>query len=210
MSVQPPCHPASHSTLLLVPHSLPDPDTPAWPALAFQALGDLVERAPGLTVAVFERPSEQRRAELALSGLVEIVQLAEQGWQVHALGDGVVLTSREGAARRPELLRSARVLVVSRLPLPWPRSPRAGAPAGEDPRRFLCHDLPRSVEAFHGVVAPFLVAIHGQPRLLVVLDPRLVDRPYGRWFLHALAGLPRCRELDEAIAHLSAGPGVTP
>jgi hypothetical protein len=205
MNIPPACEHASHSTLLLVPHSLPDPDTPAWPALALGMLGDLVERAPGLTVAVFERLCEQRRAALALSGLVEILQITEHP----ALGNGIVLTSREDAVRRPQLLRSARTLVVSRLPLPWPRSPRAYAPAGEAPRRFLRHDMPRSAEAFRAVVAPFLAAIPGQPRLLVVLDPRLVNRPYGRWFLHALAGLRRCRELDEAIAHLSAGPGVT-
>ncbi len=198
------------STLVLVPHSLPAPGTPAWRVQAFRVLTDLVERAPGLTVAVFESPGELHAAVRELPKLE--VPVVVHGASVHdaATRSGVLLTSREGAAGRPALLRCARTLVVSRLPLPWPRSPRASAPAGEDPRRFLRHDLPRSAEAFCSVVVPFLAAIHGQQRLLVVLDPRLVDRPYGRWFLRALHGLPRCRKLDEAIVHLSAGPGGTP
>jgi len=201
---------APDSTLLLLPHSLPEPGTPAWRVQAFRVLTDLVERAPGLTVAVFESPGELRQAVLALPDLE--VPVVVHGASVHdaAARSGVLLTSREGAARRLELLRSARVLVVSRLPLPWPRSPSASAPAGEAPRCFLRHDLPRSAEAFRSVVAPFLAANARQPHLLVVLDPRLVDRPYGRRFLHALAGLRRCREVDEAIAHLSARPGVMP
>jgi len=198
------------ATLLLVPHSLPDPDMPAWPAMAFQVLGDLVEQVPGLTVAVFERQSDLRRAELALAGLVEVSRLAEPVQPVLSRTSGVLLTTREFAVRHPGLLASARTLVISRLALPWPRPPWVPEPPGEDPCRFLHHDLPRAVEAFRSLVEPILAAGQGLPRLLVVLDPRLVNRPYGRWFLQALPGLSRCRELDEALAHLSTQPAVMP
>lgn len=201
---------ALSSTMLLVPHSLPDPDMPAWPVLAFQALGDLAEQVGGPTLAVFERPSERRRAELALSDVVDVELLAKRGQRVSAAGDGVVLADREIVAERSELLSSARVLVVVRLALPWPRPPWVPAPEGEDPSSFLRHDLPKAVDAFRAVVEPFLLAERDAPRLLMVLDPRLVDRPYGRWFLRTLTGLRRTRELDQAVAHLGGERGVTP
>ncbi len=198
------------STLLLVPHSLPDPDMPAWPVLAFQGLGDLAEQVRGPTLAVFERASERRRAELALSDEVDLELLTTRSQRVSMAEDGVVLADREIVAERSELLSSARVLVVVRLALPWPRPPWVPAPEGEEPNSFLCHDLPKAVDAFRAVVEPFLNAGQGESRLLMVLDPRLVDRPYGRWFLRTLTGLRRTRELDQAVAHLGGERGVTP
>lgn len=196
--------------LLLSPRGLPDPDTPAWAPLASQVLGDLVEGIPGLTVAVFERASERRRAELVLRGTVERVQVIEAASD-RVLPEGVVLADHALVAQRPELLGAARCLVVSRLALPWPRPPWVPAPTGEDPCRFLRHDLPQGVRAFRRVVDPFLAGPQPEPRLLAVLDPRLLNRPYGRWFLNALPRMRRSRELDEALTHLCASrSGVRP
>lgn len=191
---------ASAGPLLFVPRGLPDPDAPAWAPLASTVLGDLVAEAHGLVLAVFERSSERRRAGLMLRGMFEEIRDLEASVASDPPGDGVLLADREAVSDRPALLAAARCLVVSRLALPWPRPPWVHAPVGEDPCRFVRHDLPLGVAAFQGVVDPFLAAPLPGPRLLAILDPRLVDRPYGRWFLNALPPLRRTRELEDAVA----------
>jgi hypothetical protein len=196
------------STLVLLPHSLPEPGTPAWRVRAFRVLADLVERVPGLTVAVFESPGELHAAVRELPELE--VPVLVHGASVHdaAARRGLLLTSREGAVGRPALLRGARTLVVVRLPLL--RCSWWTLPAGRTAHPVAGLDLPRSVEAFRGILLPFLEEVTHQPRLLVVLDPRLVSRPYGRCFLRGLLDLRRTRELDDALAHLGVPLGVTP
>ncbi len=201
------CRGRARSPLLFVPRGLPDPDAPAWAPLASTVLGDLVAEARGLLVAVFERASDRRRAGLVLRGMFEEVRELEAAEAFDATAGGVLLADREAAVARPAILAAARCLVVSRLALPWPRPPWIPAPGGEDPCRFVRHDLPLGVAAFQAVVEPFLASVEPGPHLLAILDPRLVDRPYGRWFLNALPPLRRSRDLDEAVTCLR---GVSP
>jgi len=194
---------------LLLPCGLPEPGASAWRVRASRVLADLVERAPGLTVAVFESPGDLHAAVRELPELE--LPVVVHGASVHdaAARRGLLLTSRVGAAGRPALLRGARTLVVARLPLL--RCSRRPFPAGRSAHRVVAGlDLPGSVEAFWAILLPFLEEVAHQPRLLVVLDPRLESRPYGRCFLRGLPDLRRTRELDDAFAHLGVPLGVNP
>ena len=106
------------------------------------------------------------------------------------------------------------MLVLDRLPLPLPVEPGFTRAGVSDPCAFLTHDLPEGVAEFGSVVQVYLQRRAPGPFALCVLDARLTNRPYGRWFLRAIPWMPRTYEVAAVEAHLrkpsSRGEGSLP
>lgn len=125
-----------------------------------------------------------------------------------ASGNGVLLGSasfREGV----DVPGDALVLVViDKLPFAAPDDPvfqarlDAVRRAGGNP--FRDEQLPQAVIALKQG-AGRLIRTESDRGVLVLGDPRLLEKPYGRVFLKSLPPLPMTRELDDVLAFFAAG-----
>jgi len=195
---------------VVVPLDMPEPEEGGYAPLLPRLLGDLAVAAGGHTLALFTSHSALRGAAQALHPL-----LAPYGIRVLAQGlDGPPQRVAEEFALDPRaiLLATAslwegldlppgglRVLVLTRLPFPVPTSPLFAAKARlcADPFRELA--LPQAVLRFRQGFGR-LIRRRTDRGVVVVLDRRLLSRPYGALFLRSL---PPCRVERLPVARLA-------
>src|SRR5690606_13416589 len=106
--------------------------------------------------------------------------------------------------------RALRVVVIDKLPFAVPSDPLVQARldairrAGGDP--FVESQLPEAVLALKQGVGR-LIRDFGDRGMVVIGDPRLRTRPYGRIFLKSLPDMPIIDELDDALAFAASLAG---
>jgi ATP-dependent DNA helicase DinG len=102
--------------------------------------------------------------------------------------------------------------VIDRLPFAAPDDPVLEARLEACRRRggnpFRDEQLPQAVIALKQG-AGRLIRTHGDRGVLVLCDPRLVGKPYGRLFLDSLPPLPRTRALADVEAFFAAAPAAS-
>ena len=128
-------------------------------------------------------------------------------------GNGVLLGAasfREGVDVAGEALS---VVVIDKLPFAAPDDPvfearlDAVRRAGGNP--FRDEQLPQAVIALKQG-AGRLIRSERDRGVLVLCDPRLLGKSYGRVFLDSLPPLPRTRRIDDVEAFFAAeSPGMT-
>ena len=123
--------------------------------------------------------------------------------QFRASGNGVLLGAasfREGVDVAGDALS---VVVVDKLPFAAPDDPvfearlQAVRRAGGNP--FRDEQLPQAVIALKQGVGR-LIRTESDRGVLVLCDPRLTGRSYGRTFLQSLPPFPRTREIEDISA----------
>jgi ATP-dependent DNA helicase DinG len=131
--------------------------------------------------------------------------------QFRQSGTGVLLGAasfREGVDVAGDALS---VVIVDKLPFAAPDDPvfearlQAVRRAGGNP--FRDEQLPQAVIALKQGVGR-LIRTETDRGVLVLCDPRLTGRSYGRSFLESLPPFPRTRELDKVTAFFA--PAVLP
>ena len=172
----------------------------------------LIEAARGRTFLLFT----SYRALEACAGMLRprieyplLVQghapRAELLKQFEELGDGVLLgtaTFWQGIDVRGSALSC---VIIDKLPFVPPDAPVTRAriaaleTAGVNP--FFAYQIPEAVIALKQG-AGRLIRDHNDRGVLVLCDPRLETRAYGRLFLDSLPAMKRTNEADEAIAFL--------
>ncbi|ROR32609.1 ATP-dependent DNA helicase [Inmirania thermothiophila] len=205
----------ARQALLCVPEGMPDPGRdPAGHTEAVVAVAQrVIEAAGGRTFVLFTSHRALRQAAARLQARVRHPVLVQGDGprarlveRFRELGDAVLLgtsTFWEGVDVRGPALSA---VVIDRLPFASPEDPlvqaraRALARAGEDPFRAL--HLPRAVIALRQGVGR-LVRDPADRGVLVICDPRLLTRGYGRVFLRSLPPMPRTRALAEVEAFLA-------
>jgi ATP-dependent DNA helicase DinG len=213
-------------SLLYVPTGLPQPNEPAynealvdavWPVLqssggrAFILCTSLraMKRIHGLLAERFA--AEGFHAPLLLQGEAAKNELLAR---FRAAGNAVLVASQsfwEGVDVRGEALQ---LVVIDRLPFAPPDDPILAARIehlrrqGRNP--FLDYQLPQAViDIKQG--AGRLIRDESDHGVLMICDPRLVDKPYGRTIWRSLPPMRRTRVLAEVLdffAGIGGGAGA--
>ena len=95
-------------------------------------------------------------------------------------------------------------VVIDRLPFPSPEDPVLDAISERDRQWFTHYSLPRAVLAFKQGFGRLIrsTADHG---VVVVLDRRLISKPYGRVFTASLPPILKSRHLANVRCFLEGG-----
>ncbi len=98
---------------------------------------------------------------------------------------------------------SLSCVVIDRLPFPTPDDPVLDAITERDRRWFTNYSVPRAVIAFKQGFGRLIRTVTDRG-VVVVLDRRLVTKPYGRLFTDSLPNVLKSRRLDSIRSFLEA------
>ena len=206
--------------LLYVPEGLPDPNTEGYVAAVIDAAWPVVRASGGHAFLLFtslramDRGYERLAAKVKAEGLDWPLLLQGTGSKNELLErfrrspNAVLVASQsfwEGVDVKGEQLS---VVVIDRLPFNPPDDPvlaacierinRAGGNA------FMDYQVPRAVIALKQG-AGRLIRDETDRGALVICDPRLVEKPYGKRIWRALPPFRRTRALADVEAFFGAG-----
>jgi ATP-dependent DNA helicase DinG len=209
------------NAMLYVPRGLPDPanaeHTRAVVAAAFPVLRASRGRAFFLftTLRAMRVAHDLLRDALAREGLAYPLLLqgessrSELLERFRRLGDAVLVGSAsfwEGVDVRGEALS---LVVIDKLPFAPPDDPvlaaRLQALEREGRNPFVDYQLPQAAIALKQG-AGRLIRDEADRGVLMICDPRLCSRPYGRRIVASLPPMTLSREEDEAVAFFAAEP----
>ncbi len=221
--VQPSPFDWQRQALCYLPRELPDPAARGFGTALIRALHPVLEASGGRAFLLFASHRALREAAEALRDGPWPLFVQGQAPRVTLLqrfresGNGMLLGSasfREGVDVVGEALS---VVVIDKLPFAAPDDPvfeaRLDAIRRDGGNPFREEQLPQAVIALKQGVGR-LIRSETDRGVLVLCDPRLLSRGYGRIFLDSLPPFSRTRELadvqaffapDPALADLSAG-----
>jgi ATP-dependent DNA helicase DinG len=212
--------------LLYVPEGLPDPNSDGYVEAVVEAAWPAVRASGGHAFLLFtslramDRAHALMEARLAAEGLAWPLLLQGRGSRNELLEifrrspNAILVGSQsfwEGVDVKGEQLS---LVVIDRLPFNPPDDPvlaacierinRAGGNA------FMEYQVPRAVISLKQG-AGRLIRDEADRGALMICDPRLVDKPYGRRMWRALPPFRRTRRLEDVEAFFSPGPpGASP
>jgi ATP-dependent DNA helicase DinG len=205
----------AQQALLYVPAKMPEPNTPEYTPAVIRAALPLIEASGGRAFVLFTslrgmreghallKEALQRRG-LALPLLVQgegsRTELLER---FRKLGNAVLVGSHsfwEGVDVRGEALS---VVVIDKLPFSAPDDPVLAARIDklnqEGRNAFLEHQLPQAVITLKQG-AGRLIRDENDRGVLMICDPRLYSKTYGRRILQSLPPMRRTRVEADAVA----------
>lgn len=209
--------------LLYVPEAMPDPNSPGYTEAVVAAAWPLLQASGGGAFMLFTslramneayRLLQARMAEsgenlpILLQGDKSRTDLLDE---FRRLGNAVLLGSQsfwEGVDVAGDALS---LVVIDRLPFQPPDDPVLAARmdamkrAGRNP--FFDYQLPHAVINLKQG-AGRLIRRESDRGVLMICDPRLVDKPYGRRIWQALPPMKRTRKRDEAVAFFTHPPAA--
>ena len=205
--------------LLYVPRDLPQPSDPRFTDAVLDATLPLIEAAGGKTFLLCTTLRAVNRAAERLTD-----EFAQRGWdfpllvqgqasrtelldRFRALGNAVLIGSQsfwEGVDVRGEALS---LVVIDKLPFAPPDDPvlsaRMEALEKKGLSPFAVHQLPHAVITLKQG-AGRLIRSETDRGVLMICDPRLVEKNYGRQIWQSLPPFKRTREADTAADFLRA------
>lgn len=197
----------ARNALLYLPPGLPNPGSPDYTVAVIAATPPVLAASRGRAFVLFTSHSALKLAEellrdrldhpLLVQGEAPRSQLLER---FRALGNAVLLGTGsfwEGVDVRGPALSC---VIIDKLPFDSPDDPvlqaRARAMEEEGRNPFLEYQLPEAVIALKQG-AGRLIRDENDRGVLVLCDPRLLSRPYGKTFLASLPPMPRTRALAD-------------
>ena len=202
----------TEQALMYLPRIAFEPRTPAYLDAIVELAVPLIEATRGRTFLLFTSYRALTACAEMLRGRIKYPLLvqghAPRGEllnQFERLGDGVLLgtaTFWQGVDVRGSALSC---VIIDKLPFAPPDDPVTRArisaleTAGGNP--FLDYQVPEAVIALKQG-AGRLIRDQNDHGVLVLCDPRLETRAYGRLFLDSLPAMKRTNALDEAVAFL--------
>ena len=205
--------------LLYVPEAMPDPNSPGYTEAVVEAAWPLLEASGGGAFMLFtslramneaHRLLQARMAEtgvhypLLLQGEKSRTDLLDEFRQ---LGNAVLFGSQsfwEGVDVAGDALS---LVIIDRLPFQPPDDPVLAARmeamkrAGKNP--FFDYQLPHAVISLKQG-AGRLIRRESDRGVLMICDPRLVEKPYGRRIWQALPPMKRSRKQADALAFFTS------
>jgi ATP-dependent DNA helicase DinG len=200
--------------LLYAPQAMPNPNSPHYVEAVAEAAFPLVAAAPGgvfflctslkamrrIHELLEERLTGKEKRPLFLQGDQGKNELLER---FRAAGNGILVGSQsfwEGVDVRGEALS---LVIIDKLPFAPPDDPVLAARIEEMKRSgrnaFVEYQLPRAViNVKQG--AGRLIRAESDRGMLMICDPRMLDKPYGRRVWRSLPPMRRTRELAVALA----------
>ncbi|HZP93689.1 MAG TPA: ATP-dependent DNA helicase, partial [Burkholderiales bacterium] len=201
--------------LLFVPEGLPDPNSPGYTKAVVDAALPVIELAEGRAFFLFTSLKAMREARetittgmkragmdypLLMQGEGSRSELLER---FRKLGNAVLLGSAsfwEGVDVRGEALS---LVIIDRLPFAPPDDPVLAARierlVSQGRNAFMEYQLPEAVITLKQG-AGRLIRDETDRGVLMICDPRLVSKPYGRRVWQSLPSMKRTRDIAEVSA----------
>ena len=195
---------------LYIPHGLPEPNVPGYTGKVLQAAMPVLRASRGRAFLLFtsyralNEAAEELRDRLDFPLLVQgSAPRDELLKRFRELGNAVLLGTGsfwEGVDVRGEALS---LVVIDKLPFASPDDPMLQARcdamrrAGGNP--FMDYQLPRAVIALKQGAGRLIRDVDDRG-VLMLCDPRLISKQYGRLFLKSLPAMDITRSLDEVEA----------
>jgi len=205
----------ARQALLYLPRGLPaDPNAPGFTEAVIEAALPVLRASGGRAFLLFTTLRALRKAHELLRGRIEYPLLvqgtgsrSELLERFRRLGNAVLLGSQsfwEGVDVRGEALS---VVVIDKLPFAPPDDPvlaaRIDSLKAREGNPFTELQLPQAVLALKQG-AGRLIRDETDRGVLMLCDPRLVSRPYGRQILRSLPPMKPSRELADVERFFSA------
>jgi ATP-dependent DNA helicase DinG len=195
--------------LLVVPGDLPDPTDRAWGPAVARRVAEIVKLAQGRTLALFTSYRSLDRAHALLRR--SSYPVLRQGQQprtalVKAFADdtGAVLLGTDSFWTGIDVPgETLSCVVIDRLPFTNPDDPVLDAIRQHDRQWFMNRCLPAAVLTFKQGFGRLIRSVDDRG-VVVVLDRRLVSKPYGRIFLGSLPPVRRSDQLEDVARFLRA------
>ncbi|MDO8959077.1 MAG: ATP-dependent DNA helicase [Rhodocyclaceae bacterium] len=203
------------NALLYCPRGMPDPNHPDYPEAVVEAAWPAIRASNGrafvlcTSLRAMRRIHELLEERIAAAGLEMPLLLQGQRSKsellenFRRLGNAVLVASIsfwEGVDVRGEALS---LVVIDKLPFAPPDDPVLAARIDTLKRQgknaFFEMQLPRTVISMKQG-AGRLIRDETDRGVLMVCDPRLVDKPYGRRIWQSLPPMRRTREIDDVAA----------
>jgi ATP-dependent DNA helicase DinG len=197
---------------LYVPEGMPDPNSMGYTRAVVDAALPVIEAAEGRAFLLFTSLRAMREArellELGMKRMGMDYPLLMQGEgsrselldRFRRLGNAVLLGSQsfwEGVDVRGDALS---LVVIDRLPFAPPDDPVLAARIekmnGEGRNAFMEYQVPQAVIALKQG-AGRLIRDETDHGVLMICDPRLISKPYGRRIWQSLPPMTRTREVAE-------------
>ncbi|HWI34984.1 MAG TPA: ATP-dependent DNA helicase [Burkholderiales bacterium] len=193
--------------LVYLPPGLPEPSDPAFTDAVIEAAFPVIQASGGRAFLLFTTLRALRRAHELLRGRIEFPLLvqgtgsrSELLARFRSLGNAVLLGSAsfwEGVDVRGEALS---LVVIDKLPFAPPDDPvlaaRIDSLKNEGRNAFNELQLPQAVlQLKQG--AGRLIRDENDRGVLMLCDPRLLSKPYGRRVLQSLPAMKPTRSLEE-------------
>ena len=207
--------------LLYVPEGLPAPNDAAHTAAVVEAAWPVIQASRGRAFLLFTTLRAMRRAHellqqrfqaegvdypLLLQGEGTRSELLER---FRRLGNAVLVASQsfwEGVDVRGEALS---LVVIDKLPFAPPDDPVLAARieylAKQGKNAFMEYQLPRAAISLKQG-AGRLIRDETDRGVLMICDPRLISKPYGRRIWKSLPAMRRTRLLEEVTDFFAAAP----
>ncbi|MFA6902858.1 MAG: ATP-dependent DNA helicase [Gallionellaceae bacterium] len=201
--------------LLYAPENMPDPNSPAYTEAVVAAALPLLEASKGRAFLLFtslramQRAHEILQAEFDRKNLKYPLMLQGESSRNDLLarfrdhGNAVLLGSQsfwEGVDVRGEALS---LVVIDKLPFAPPDDPVLAARIAQITKQgrnaFMEYQLPRAVINLKQG-AGRLIRDESDRGVLMICDPRLLSKPYGKRIWQSLPPFKRTRVLAEAVA----------
>jgi ATP-dependent DNA helicase DinG len=201
--------------LLYVPAKMPEPNTPEYTRAVVKAAAPLIEASGGRTFLLFTSLRAMREArellEEAMQRRMLTFPILMQGESSRSellerfrrLGNAVLIGSQsfwEGVDVKGEALS---LVVIDKLPFSAPDDPVLAARIDklnqEGRNAFLEHQLPQAVITLKQG-AGRLIRDENDRGVLMICDPRLYGKSYGRRILASLPPMRRTRSEADAVA----------
>jgi ATP-dependent DNA helicase DinG len=203
----------AHNALLYLPPKMPDVTDSRYTAAVVDAALPVLEASGGKAFLLFTSHRALQEAAEKLRGVLEYPLLVQGEAPRHLLleefrelGNAVLLGTSSFWEGVDVKGRALSLVVIDRLPFASPGDPvfKARLDAlrrqGRDP--FMEHQLPLAVIALKQGVGR-LIRDETDTGVLMLCDPRLIRKGYGRVFMASLPPMQRTRDLDEVEMFLS-------
>lgn len=200
--------------ILYVPQGLPDPNSMGYTDAVLDAALPIIEAAGGrtfllcTTLRAVKRAADRLRDEFEKRGLkFPLFVQGDRGRtelldQFRKAGNGVLIGSQsfwEGVDVRGEALS---LVIIDKLPFAPPDDPVLAARIEVMERKglngFMGHTLPEAIINLKQG-AGRLIRDEGDRGVLMLCDPRVISKPYGRRIWQSLPPFKRTREAAEVI-----------
>ena len=194
-----------------LPPDLPDPNARDYTAQVIEAVLPVLQASNGRAFLLFTSHRALRRAAELLQGSNVPWPLFVQGSaprprlleEFRASGHGVLLGAASFWEGIDVVGEALSVVVIDKLPFAAPDDPvlmaRLSALEQSGINPFMGWQVPSAVIALKQGAGRLIRSIHDRG-ILVLCDPRLTTKGYGKLFLASLPPMPRTRELADVRA----------
>jgi ATP-dependent DNA helicase DinG len=207
--------------LLYVPSGLPEPNSPGYMDAVVDCALPVIEAAGGrafflcTTIRAVNRTAERLRAEFAERGLNYPLFVQGERGRTELLdafrkaGNAVLVGSQsfwEGVDVRGEALS---LVIIDKLPFAPPDDPvlaaRIGVMEKQGMNGFMHHQLPEAIINLKQG-AGRLIRDESDRGVLMICDPRIISKPYGKRIWQSLPAFKRTRLQADVLAFFAAAP----